>query len=407
MFKELKLIKLLVFTGLLFAIISKMDFNDFLVSELYTDKTSYYPGETVRIYASTNFLTTYSTEIEITDFNKEIVSNFSAKIKNQPLSSKNMLSEGLAFKDYVEYKIPDNFQSGIYSINGKFPLVVKLKTKPTITIVYPYANNVLYHGMNLKTVFSENLKVASLLRTTPIDKYTEGLGSFFEGLKANYKTNFISDVDLENKIDGNLVIIYGKSTCWSPKMKSSLESYLKKGGNVLLITSYTLNNICWYDSKQQEIKMFDSTSNAMKSWQNYDTINYKNIIGFSYLNGGYSATDNYQVANKKHPILAGIERDEIKFNANLFNSPPIIWDDNLPRIDLNSLGFYAGEIIAYNTASHNNGDKDIKGIFVLQPNSSSGKIVSLGTEDWCLEDNIGKNKQLQVITKNAVDYLLK
>mgnify|MGYP003649687167 CR=1 FL=1 len=405
MFKELKLIKLLVFTGLLFAIISKMDFNDFLVSELYTDKTSYYPGEIVRIYASTNFLTTYSTEIEITDFNKEIVSNFSTKIKNQPLSSKNMLSEGLALKDYVEYKIPDNFQSGVYLINGRFPLVVKLKTKPDITIVYPYANNVLYHSMNLKTVFSENLKMASLLRTTPIDKYTEGMGSFFEELKANYKTNFISDVDLENKIDTRLVIIYGKSSCWTPKMKSSLESFIEKGGNVLLITSYTLNNICWYDSEQQEIRMYEDSSIAMKSWYNYDSLNYYNPVGVSYTFGGYSLIDDYNVLDKKHPILKGINDSVIQFNGGLYSSPKVIWEGEYPSIK--SIDLYKAEIVAYNRAAYHEDDEGIKGIFVLQRDSSSGKIVSLGTEDWCLKENFAANSNIQLITRNAVSYLLR
>ena len=65
-----------------------------------------------------------------------------------------------------------------------------------------------------------------------------------------------------------------------------------------------------------------------------------------------------------------------------------------------------GEIIAYNTSSYHDEDKGIKGIFVLQPDSISGKVVSLGTEDWFLLEN-AKNEQLMSILHNTIDYLLK
>jgi len=190
-------------------------------------------------------------------------------------------------------------------------------------------------------------------------------------------------------------------------MKNSLENFIKTGRNVLLITSYTMNNICWYDSKQQKITMYDSNSTRMKSWQNYDTIHYKNSIGVSYTNGGYSVENYYKIVDSKHPILNGIADDKIKFNADLYNSPPVKWYDDLPEIDLEALGFYKGEIIAYHHAAYHKGDKGIKGIFMLQPDSTSGKIVCLGTEDWCIKENYQDKKELQIITKNAIEFLLK
>ncbi len=410
MFKELKLIKLLVFGGLLFAIILKMDLPDLLLKELFTDKPSYYPGEVVKVYTSTDFFISYSDNMEITDCAGKVVDTFKAQIKNQLSTSKNVLSEGLNFKTFVEYKIPDKLKSGIYLINNKFPLIIKSKEKYTITVVYPFINNVFYQSVEDKTVFSENNKYASLLRTTPFDKYSEGLKSLFVGLENSSSVNYISDIDLEkisNFESSKLLIIYGKSTCWTPKMRSSVDDYIKNGGNILLMTTYACNNICWYNPYLKNITMYDSVSTKMCSWPNYDSLNYKNILGVSYLNGGYSTAIHYKIANSTHPILAKISGNEIKFNADLYSSPPIIWYDDLPRIDLTSLGFYKGDLIAYNTASYRKEDKGIKGIFVLQPDSTSGKIVSLGSEDWCIKENFEGKIELQLITQNAIDYLLK
>lgn len=410
MFKELKLIKLLVFVGLLLAIILNMNFSNLLIKEVYTDKPSYYSGEVVKVYTSTDFIMPYSHEMEITDCSDSVVGMFEAEITNQKSNNDSLFSNGLSFEKFIEYQLPNNLKSGVYFINKQYPLIVKAKEKYEITIVYPFANNVLYQPFENKTVFSENIENASLLRTVPMDKYSEGLKKLFVDLNANYSVNYVADIDLEmgsNFDSSSLLIIYGKSSCWTPKMKNSMENYIKTGGNVLLITSYTLNNICWYNSEQQKITMFNPDSIAMSSWQNYDTVNYKNIIGVSYTNGGYSVENHYKIADSKHTILNGIADDKIKFNADLYNSPPIKWYDDLPEIDLEALGFYKGEIIAYHNAAYHKNDKGIKGIFVLQPDSTSGKIVSLGTEDWCIKENYQDKKELQIITKNAIEYLLK
>ncbi|PJA07928.1 MAG: hypothetical protein COX70_05160 [Flavobacteriales bacterium CG_4_10_14_0_2_um_filter_32_8] len=405
MFKELKVIKLIVFAGLLFVILSKIDFSDNIIKELYTDKHSYYADDTIKVYSSTPFNFSFSRNISINDISGKKVSSTNIDLNNQNVDS-NPLEDGLGFEKFINYQFSNNIKSGIYLIEDKYPIIIKSKHIVEITVVYPYANNNLYQAYNDLSVFSLNSKKSSLNRTAPIDVYSEGLIPFFNFLNSTYKVNFITDLDLEdinNFKNSKVLILYGKSTCWTPKMKDSFNTYVAQKGNVLLMSSYTLNNVCWYNKKDNQIIMYDDSSNAMKSWNNPP----EKSIGVSYVNGGYSTDSSYQLVNSGHPILKGVANEFINIKANLYCSPPIKWYDDLPRIDIDSLGFYKGDIIAYGKATYLEDSKGIKGIFVLQPDSTSGKIVSLGTEDWCLKENIGENENLQKITKNSIEYLLK
>ena len=85
-------------------------------------------------------------------------------------------------------------------------------------------------------------------------------------------------------------------------------------------------------------------------------------------------------------------------------SLPTIWDNKKPIIDTLKMKVHHAEILAYNKASYNN-NKGVRGIFIFQPTKTSGKIMSLVSEDWCLEKNYAKNKDIQLITKNAIKYL--
>ena len=413
MFKELKVIKLIVFVGLLVAIISKVDSSKNVINELYTDDVSYYSDKLIKIYTSTNSFFSISRTVLITDISGKEISTVKINLKKE-IDNLNALQEGLGYKNYIEYKFKKDIKSGIYLIEDKYPIIIKSKQKAEITVVYPFANNVLYYSYhdqnsNGQNVFSLNIKHASLGRTAELDKYSKGLNSFFDYLNDNYNVNYISDLDLEdfnNYKDSKALIMYGKLSCWTPDMKESFNNYITHGGNVLLMTTNMLNNICWYNKNDKNVTMYSDSVSAMQSWYGYNGTSLDKLIGVAYSNGGYSKTSTYKLAYENHPLLKDLESETITLQANLYSSPPVKWYDDLPRVDLDSMGFYKAEIIAYGDASYQENQKGIKGIFVLQADTNSGKIVSLGTEDWCLKENYEKNKSIQIVTKNAVKYLL-
>jgi hypothetical protein len=346
-------------------------------------------------------------ETDITELSGKIVSSFDLTVTNQESRSKNILQNGLGYKNYTEFIIPANFKSGIYLINNKYPLIVKSKEKAAITVVFPFMNNILFQSVNYENVFSNNTPTASFNRTCPIDPYTKGMANFFSYLNTTYQVNYITDIDIENPTNYNLsklILIYGKSTCWTPKMANSLKKFQRKGGNTLSITSYCANNICW-DKKENEITLIDS-SNTIASWYSYDSLMPLAITGTEY--GQIETTSNkyYTIQTPIHQIFNNINQTTIKLESRKFSLTPVFWNKKKAFIDLLKLKFYSGEILAYskNTSMEN---ESIKGIFIFRPSKQSGTIITLGSEDWCLKKNIGEKEQLQIITKNATDYLIK
>jgi hypothetical protein len=406
MFKELKVIKLLILISLLTGIIFKMDFSDLAIQELYTDKLSYNQGDTVEIYSSSKSILPFNLEIDITDLSGKIISSFDLAVTKQKSPSKNILQYGLGYKKYTEFIISTDFKSGIYLIDNKYPLIVKSKEKSEITVVFPFMNNILYQPVNYTNVFSNNTPTANFNRTCEIDSYTKGMANFFSYLNTNYQVNYITDIEIENDNNyhlSDLIIIYGKSTCWTPKMKTGLEQYIGNGGGILTMVSYFANNICWKSQKNQITLV--ASSNIVSAWQQYNSTMPLSLTGASYFYSGYSDDKHYKIKDINHPIFNGINKSEIDIDAHLFSAPPIKWSNNSPSIKLGLMKYYDGEILAYSHANYKE-SQGSKGIFILQPDSNSGKILSLGAEDWCLSRNIGEKQQLQIITKNAVDYLI-
>src|SRR5690606_27071124 len=101
--------------------------------------------------------------------------------------------------------------------------------------------------------------------------------------------------------------------------------------------------------------------------------------------GGFSdKSDSLIINNTSHPILKGVANINVVTYLNM--SLPTIWDNKKPIIDTLKMKVHHAEILAYNKASYNN-SKGVRGIFIFQPNKTSGKIISLVSEDWCLEKN--------------------
>lgn len=407
MFKELKVIKLLILVSLLTGIIFKMNFAELAIQELYTDKQSYFPGDTVKIFCNSKSKIPLSLSVDLTSITGEYKTSFKLKISKQESLSKNIIQDGLNYEKYSDFIIPDNLNSGIYLLNKKHPLIVKSKEKSDITIVYPFMNNLIYSNINFESVFTQNSPHTSLLRSSIVDQYSYGMSNFLIQIDTSYSVNYITDIDLE-KIQlynqSKLLLIYGKSTFWSPKMAESFLEYQSNGGNLINITTFLANNICWQHSKNK-ITLHDSSS-SISAWNTYDTLMPISIAGVEHNKSGHSENKFYKTHAINHPVFNDLNDSVLTIDATLFSAPPIYWHKNEPYLDFYKFNFHSGKILAYSDAHYKENSRLVKGIFLLKPKKTSGSIITLGTEDWCLQKNIGKKEELQTITKNAIDFLL-
>ncbi len=408
MFSNLKATKIIVLIGLLLVIIFKINFSDLLLNECYTNQPSYHSGDEVTLHYSSQRVFPFNVNIPIIDINKKEAFSINIPFGQETTNKNEVLTEGFQYTTNQTFTIPENIKSGIYFINGKHPLIIKNKTPQSkISVVYPFMNNLIYQPYQHQTVFDVKAATTSFLRTVYEDNYTKGLKKLFTEIDANY----ITDTDLEDNTNFNnqqLLIIYGKATYFTPKMRQNIDDFVENGGNLLIMSSYYQNNICWYNSSTSKVTLIHPKSDAIQSWQSYLTQQNDSITTFTPLAYGYGGftdkSSNLIINHANHPILKGVAKINVETYLNM--SLPTNWENRKPIIDTSNMKVADAKIIAYNKAKYYQ-NKGVKGIFIFQPTKTSGKIISLVSEDWCLEKNYSKNKNIQLVTKNAIDFLTK
>tara|TARA_R110000782_G_scaffold80846_4_gene159883 strand:+ start:94536 stop:95759 length:1224 start_codon:yes stop_codon:yes gene_type:complete len=407
MFSNLKATKIIVLIGLLLVIIFKINFSDLLLNECYTNQPSYHSGDEVTLYYSSQRVFPFNINIPIIDINNKEVFSINIPFGQETTNENEVLTEGFQYTTNRTFIIPENIKSGIYFINGKHPLIVKQPSTNKITVVYPFMNNLIYQPYQHQAVFDVKAATTSFLRTVYEDNYTKGLKKLFTEIDANY----ITDIDLEDNTNfknQQLLIIYGKATYFTSKMKQNIDDFVENGGNLLIISSYYQNNICWYNSITSKVTLIHPESNVIQSWQGYLAKNNDStttLTPLTYAYGGFTdKSGNLIINHANHPILKGVAKINVETYLNI--SLPTNWENGKPIIDTSKMKVVDAKIIAYNKAKYYD-NKGVKGIFIFQPTKTSGEIISLVSEDWCLKKNYGENKEIQLITKNAIDYLSK
>lgn len=405
MFKELKVIKLIVIVGLLLAILTKIDFTSLSIYQLYTDKTSYSLNDEVTVYTSSKAMYPIFKKSNVSTIFGEKISDLELDLNHSTIKKGDILLNGENLGKSISFELDKNiFSTGIYLVANDYPLIISSNKPSDITIVYPYMNNLIYQKVEEQSVFPLNLYKTSTKRSVKVDDYTLGLTPVFENLNKNYSINYINDLDLENKqkiASTKLLMIYGKSTFWTLKMKNNLIEFINSGGCVLFISSYLMNNVCWYNPESSAVTLYDEKrASTIESWHGYNGNAPRYVIGSSYLYGGGTDELNYKITDLEHPIFKSIS--DVKLKSQLYNSPPVNWEKNIPIIDTNVVKFYYTKILAYNKSTTSSGYMGVKAIFEFQPDSTSGKIINLGSEDWCL-NSMGNNEKLIL---NSINYLL-
>ena len=339
--------------------------------------------------------------------------NYKVAIKNLLTSSTvydTILSVFQTFTDYDSsvinqgfpnkpYSLKTQLSPGIYSINGS-PLLVKEHKNTEITFVVPFINTHFYTRVNNHSFFKSNSSKLSLNKQIQIDEPTKGLLPLMRDVSEKYTTRFITDLDLENKenLNTQLLVIYGKSVFWSPKMIENLLAFTQKGGRVLLITDNAYYaQFCYdnsnnsVDTKSEELKPFQS--DIIQSWRPKLKGNYS-FIHDLHTDFGGEAKDKYNLHIKTHlhPCFSGVTDSILSINAKYFMG-----------VDKNEKGQPLENYKLLATVYCKN--DNLAGIIEYKDKQSGAIVLSLGSEDFCLKEN-QDNPSIRKIMLNAVDYLL-
>ncbi len=410
MFKELKVIKLLVIVGLLVALILSVNPKEIAGIYLYTGDASYFQEDEIQVHFSSGIDLEIESELVITSLSEDTILNEKISFSGQGIKNENFVEKGFESTHLSGIKLPEGTPSGIYFLNEEFPLIVKSKEPAQITVVYPFGNNSFYHKFRGKSGVTEPHNQVSLNRGIPVDDYTLGIKGFLLELEKHYKVKYISDLDVEeySEIDNTeLVIVYGKSAFWSPKMKGNILKYMEEGGNLFLMSSYFMDIVMWYDRESRLLMNSEmpGEQEGFIGWIRYNGELPSDVIGVGYTLGGVKnqTERGYQIYQKNHPVMEGINDSLLIIEADLYAGIPVKWEATPTPTGILE-GYQKAEIIAGQRCTYKDKTENIGGIYELKQSDSSGTILSVGTQDWCLEKNF--DSTLHTISMNAVAYLL-
>jgi hypothetical protein len=364
--------------------------------------------------------------VYIYDINHDIVDSLILNLIKQANSMDTMMyKNGYRYVNkytYNTYKL----KSGIYFLGNIVPFLVKEpQLKNSITVVFPYANFMVYSNEGGKSFGANNSShgiAAQSLSLERLPAYTNNPFAFIAWITKNYghkNLNFISDLDLENGENvahTNLLILFGYQAFWTIKERQNLDHYLDHGGKLFAMCASLINYKMTYHKDKNQLTyivptgIHDSLLNEKNAaiWNSFYA-NTKSIGCSSELScPPEKLRENrgaYTIINKKHLIFKGIEVDSIVIDTQNGNAIDIL-DCNfkdIPEPNRSINGFILNEILAYDFDHLENRQK-VTGIFNFKKTIQSGEIIVIGNEKWCFPDNI-ESAIISKITSNCIDYL--
>lgn len=407
MFKELKILKLSLFAVFLAIIIWQVRESN-KISVFFTTNLSHSAGSEIEVFHAGNFDSADGVFLLSNLEGEMVYKDVFDYIDN---CEKNTAGNEFSIANKNPVELPGSIMSGVYLMNNLYSLIVRGEKESDITIVYPYANNLIYQDAGNGTILSNKIMDFNLASPVLVDEYTRGLMNLFTFCSNNYSVNYITDVELENKdmyASSKLLVIYGQTSFYSLLMKNNVIEFLKEGGNILLMSSSFSTNAMWLVNNRVRFSTGDSSNNfKLNSWLGLND-DIRNKIGLSYQFGGKAKTvigQSYKILNKKHKIFEGVEGCEVPLSATRYIGAYSMWSEEASTY-IPKNHFHKSEILAFNECKNGKLVDNIGGVYAIQPDSASGIILSLGTEDWCLEKN-QTNEVIFTISKNAIEFLVK
>lgn len=296
MFKELKVIKLLVILVLLITLFYSIKPEKLAGLYIITDRPSYKKGDTVNLFFKTGTSINYEGFISVKNYiSKEVVSKIAVDFKNQEIVEANIIENGFQTGYSIQFVLDEKYKPGIYDVEGLTSFVVSTEGKSDVTIVYPYISSLLAEPFKDKNALNGKVKVVSKSRSISMDSYTEKWIPFFQWLEENYTVNYIADLQLENLSDyekSKCLFIYGNSSFWTNEMKKSFFSYNQAGSNTLVACTFLMNNGLWNDANRNQLSYSEKGDRVgFSSWIGLNSSSVIKELGMTYALGSMGGDD--------------------------------------------------------------------------------------------------------------------
>lgn len=400
------------------------------LTEGYTDKVSYDPGEIMKVYLhASNPLELC--RLNVKTINGDSVFSVAATLPfHYPYPWTKGSIQGFDYKICAEVLIPP-IKSGVYLIENLIPFIVKSTTPVDVTIIYPSNTANAYcesGGLSLYSSTDRPYQV-SFQRPTPLQSYSRYCLEWFAELDG-ISFGYIADVDLDdysNIQTSKIISVIGHSEYWTYEARKNFDRFVDEGGHALVLSGNTM----WWQVRYSEDKTKliaykeyadkDTVADAQRvttTW-NSPSLNYPIIpsIGVDFQHGGYGLQsdqgwDGLKVALPESPLFegAGLKKGDIIDLPSLeCDGVPLQgYDrDGFPVPDKKALPFENLELLAFDKVFRF--EENTTTFIAFQRKPSSGIIINTGTTGWCSETGIGGSSGavIKKITLNAINKMLK
>jgi len=299
----------------------------------YTNKNSYYIGEIIEVYVSAS----QAYNLKIYRYDNEIRGPYYSEINVAPELQNHTnddYKEGCDWKLKHQITILENWNSGIYMIklgdlnNNKIkyiPFIVKEREMKDIVFLASTNTWQAYNSWGGAGYYYKNAPIISFNRPNdainPESKsgHTANVDILAIGWleENNRQYSVISDYDLHenNTILNNskILILGAHPEYWSFEMRENLDSFLKRGGNLIYLGG---NGIYWkvtYNDNgalmevRKDYANHTQTGESGGRWRDlYDDkgikMNEASYLGIAYNREGYNTYAPYKVYNSTHWI---------------------------------------------------------------------------------------------------------
>jgi hypothetical protein len=345
----------------------------------YTDKQSYFPGDTVKVYINANGYFVNKT-IYLYSIDGIPKDNIVTHLAPQSMSVINPVID-YGYSVTFRYVIPYHLPSGMYNLGNKIFFIVKNGNKDgDITIVYPTNTEAAYNdagGKSLYNIFSTNNQRASKVSfQRPLSNFILNeiqLHSrpFLEWLQilTEYSIQYICDADMDDYDEiknSMLLVVIGHSEYWSRRARVNFDRFVEEGRNAAVFSGNTMWWQVRYESDQdllvcyKDANLDPENDSLLKTipWPR-SSLDYSVMqsIGCDWPHGAYGMKVNhgnygYKITRPNSPILEGTHLEfhsvlscqSYEYDATLLSGTDLFGD---PTIDEEALGFCQIELIGY------------------------------------------------------------
>lgn len=401
-----------------------------VVVDGYTDRTSYQVGDSVTVFLNaTDSFSNHS--VTLYNVLKKPILDVKADLFPQSPQSDKPWENGFGYQPGFSWEIPD-LPSGIYQWENEVPFLIRTQGNCDFQVLYSSNTDLAYNPSGGKSLYGYNssdqkpAQQVSFHRPGGLPYHSTDILEWFAG-ETSYSIGYLADSDLEsyNQLNrSKLLVIIGHSEYWSRQARLNIDRYVKEGNHLLILGGNTMWWQVRYSDDFTKLIAYKDKADPFwdpllhtKLWEN-DTLEYPVIpsIGLSFSFGGYGKRegdggwDGYKITAPNSPLLigSGLEQNEIlPLPTDEYDGVPLKVASNGTVVVSDSVlkQFYRYEVIGYDRALR--GDIAFGVWIVAQKTSSSGKVINVGSTNWC-KGGIGgaEGKRFQSLTANMIDRLL-